>query len=59
MIIAVRDDKFGIIDVKGKTIIPFEYEEIKRNYSWKLGRLFEVTKDGDNYYYIDINNNAY
>lgn len=59
MIIAVRNDKFGIIDVNGKTIIPFEYEDIKRNYSWKMGRLFEVTTDGENYFYIDSNNNVY
>lgn len=59
MIIAVRNNRFGIIDVSGKVIIPFEYEEIKRNYSWKLGRLFEVTKDGKNYFYIDIDNKAY
>lgn len=59
MIVAVRNDKFGIIDVNMNIIIPFEYEDIKRNYSWKLGRLFEVTKDGDNYYYIDVDNRAY
>ncbi|QOW11304.1 WG repeat-containing protein [Kaistella flava (ex Peng et al. 2021)] len=59
MIIAVRNDKFGIIDVNSNIIIPFEYEDIKRNYSWKLGRLFEVTKDGKNYYYIDIDNKEY
>lgn len=59
MIIAVKNDKFGIIDVNHKIIIPFEYEEIKRNYSWKLGRLFEVTKDGENYFFIDIDNKAY
>lgn len=59
MIIANRNGNFGIIDVTGKTIIPFEYSDIKRNYSWKLARLFEVTKDGNNYYYIDINNQSY
>lgn len=59
MIIANRNGNFGIIDVTGKTIIPFEYTDIKRNYSWKLARLFEVTKDGTNYYYIDINNHSY
>lgn len=59
MIIAVKNNKFGIIDVNSKIIIPFEYEDIKRNYSWKLARLFEVTKDGENYYYIDIANQAY
>ncbi|MDQ0476652.1 WG repeat-containing protein [Chryseobacterium sp. MDT2-18] len=59
MIIAVKNDQFGIIDVTGKVIIPFEYEDIKRNYSWKIGRLFEVTKDGENYFFIDIANKAY
>jgi hypothetical protein len=59
MIIAVKNNRFGIIDVSGKTIIPFEYEEIKRNFSWKLGRLFEVTKDGKNYFFIDQDNKAY
>lgn len=59
MIVAVRNNKFGVINVKGQVIVPFEYEDIKRNYSWKIGRLFEVSKDGNNYYYIDENNNAY
>lgn len=59
MIIANRDGNFGIIDVTGKTVVPFEYSDIKRNYSWKIARLFEVTKDGTNYYYIDINNQPY
>lgn len=59
MIIANRKGNFGIIDVTGKTVIPFEYDDIKRNYSWKIARLFEVTKDGINYYYIDINNQSY
>lgn len=59
MIIAVRNDQFGIIDTTGKTIIPFEYADIKRNFSWKLGRLFEVTKDGANYFFIDSDNKAY
>lgn len=59
MIIASKDNKFGIIDVNGKVIIPFEYRDIKRNYSWKLGKMFEVTKDDKNYYYIDIANKSY
>lgn len=59
LIIAAKNNKFGIINVFGQTIIPFEYEDIKRNYSWKLARLFEVTKDGENYYYIDINQKSY
>ena len=59
MIIASYQNKFGVIDVHNKVIIPFEYSDIKRNFSWKLARLFEVTKDGKNYYYIDINNKGY
>ena len=59
MIIASHQNKFGVIDVHNKVIIPFEDSDIKRNFSWKLSRLFEVTKDGKNYYYIDINNKGY
>lgn len=59
MIIANKNNKFGVIDVNNKIIIPFEYSDIKRNFSWKLARLFEVTKDGENYFYIDINNKGY
>ncbi|MCS3532341.1 WG repeat-containing protein [Chryseobacterium sp. JUb7] len=59
MIIALHNDKFGIIDVNNKIIVPFEYEDIKRNFSWKLGKMFEVSKDGTNYYYIDSRNKAY
>ncbi len=59
MIVASNNDKFGVIDVNNKIIIPFEYSNIKRNFSWKLGKMFEVTKDGKNYYYIDANNKTY
>lgn len=59
MIIASHNDKFGVIDVNNKVIIPFEYDDIKRNFSWKLGKMFEVSKDGKNYYYIDAKNKAY
>lgn len=59
MIIASRNNRFGVIDISQKVIIPFEYSDIKRNYSWKLARLFEVTKDGKNYYYVDSENKAY
>lgn len=59
MIIAANNDKFGIIDTKNQIVIPFEYRDIKRNYSWKLGNMFEVTKDDVNYYYIDIHNKSY
>ncbi len=59
MIVASNNDKFGVIDVNNKIIIPFEYSNIKRNFSWKLGKMFEVTKDGKNYYYIDADNKTY
>ncbi len=59
MIIAAKDDKFGVIDVHNNIIVPFEYADIKRNYSWKLAHLFEVTKDGNNYFYVDDKNNKY
>lgn len=59
MIIASRNDSFGVIDVNGNTVIPFEYADIKRNFSWKLGRMFEVSKDGKNYFYIDRRNKTY
>ena len=59
MIVACKNDKFGILDVNGNIIIPFEYNDIKRNYSWKLGKMFEVTKDDIDFYYIDIYNNSY
>jgi len=59
MIIASYKNKFGVIDIHNKVIVPFEYSDIKRNFSWKLARLFEVTKDGKNYYYVDTGNKAY
>lgn len=59
MMIATRNDKFGIVDLNNNIIIPFEYADIKRNFSWKLARMFEVTKDGQNYYLIDAQNKSY
>lgn len=59
MIIAIKDDKFGVIDIHQNIIIPFIYHDIKRNFSWKLARLFEVTSDGKNYFYVDDKNKAY
>jgi len=59
MIVASHNDRFGVIDVNNKVIVPFEYSNIKRNFSWKLGKMFEVTKDGKNYYYIDAKNKTY
>lgn len=59
MIIASKNDRFGVIDVNNNIIIPFEYDDIKRNFSWMLGNMFEVSKDGKTYYYIDSHNKAY
>jgi hypothetical protein len=59
MIIASRNNAFGVVDINNNVIIPFEYADIKRNFSWKLGRMFEVSKDGKNYFYIDKRNKAY
>ncbi len=59
MIIAVLDNKFGVINIEGKVVIPFIYADIKRNFSWKLARLFEVTMDGKEYFFIDDKNMAY
>lgn len=59
MIIASKNNAFGVVDINGNVIIPFEYADIKRNFSWKLGRMFEVSKDGKNYFYIDQRNKAY
>ena len=59
MIIAIKDGKFGVIDIHQNIIIPFIYHDIKRNYSWKLARLFEVTTDGQNYFYVDDKNKRY
>jgi len=59
MFVASKNNRFGIIDIHNRAVVPFEYSDIKRNFSWKLARLFEVTKDGINYYYIDANNKGY
>ena len=59
MIIASKNNTFGVVDANNNIIIPFEYADIKRNFSWKLGRMFEVSKDGKNYFYIDQRNKAY
>lgn len=59
MIIAVSNDKFGVINKENKIIIPFMYSDIKKNFSWKLGGVFEVSKDGNNYYYVDVRNKSY
>ncbi|GAA5099425.1 hypothetical protein GCM10023210_36820 [Chryseobacterium ginsengisoli] len=59
MIIASKNNVFGIIDVNNNVIVPFEYADIKRNFSWKMGKMFDVSKDGKNYYYIDSKNKTY
>ena len=59
MIIAVRENKFGIINKKNQIVIPFEYEDIKTNLSWKTASLFQVSKNGRDYFYVDKNNQAY
>jgi hypothetical protein len=59
MIIASHNNRFGVIDINNNVVVPFVYSDIKRNYSWKLARLFEVTKDGRNYYFVDAQNKGY
>lgn len=59
MIVAVYNNKFGVITKTGKVVIPFIYADIKMNYSWKLGKMFEVSVDGKEYFYVDENNVAY
>lgn len=59
LLIVANQNRFGVVDKNNKVVIPFEYSDIKRNFSWKLARMFEVTKDGKTYYFIDVNNKAY
>lgn len=59
MIIAVRNNKFGIVDKHNKIILPFVYSDIKMNLSWITAHLFEVSYDGKNYFYVDEKNKAY
>lgn len=59
MIVAVLDNKFGVIDKQNQIVIPFVYEDIKTNLSWKTANLFEVSKDGNQYFFINRNNYAY
>ncbi len=59
MIIAEKNGKYGIIDKNNNVIIPFEYLNIKKNFSWRIAHLFEVTQDGENYFFIDDQNNSY
>ena len=59
MIVAAHDNRFGVINIQGEIVIPFVYADIKRNFSWKLARLFEVSEDGKNYYFIDRYGNRF
>ncbi|SFI42885.1 WG repeat-containing protein [Halpernia frigidisoli] len=59
MIVAVYNNKFGVIDKNAKVIIPFIYADIKLNFSWLLGKMFEVSVDNKEYFYVDENNVAY
>ena len=59
IIVAVMDDKFGVINKDNEVVIPFVYEAIKPNLSWKTVRLFEVSANGNDYFYIDVKNHAY
>lgn len=59
MIIVAKDNSFGIVNIKNQVVIPLQYKDIKRNYSWKLGHMFEVTDGDANYFYVDVHNKAY
>lgn len=59
MIVAVHNDMFGVVDKKNKIVIPFIYNDIKANHSWKTAHLFEVSKDGKEYFFVDEKNKAY
>lgn len=59
MIVAVSNNKFGVVNKENKIVIPFIYNDIKTNLSWKTAHLFEVSRDGKAYFYIDKNNKAY
>ena len=59
MIVAVKNDMFGVVDKKNKIVVPFIYNDIKTNLSWKTAHLFEVSKDGKEYFFVDEKNKAY
>jgi hypothetical protein len=59
MIVATKNDMFGVIDIHNNIVIPFIYADIKRNFSWKLGKMFDVSLDGKNYFYVDSKNKTY
>ena len=52
-----ENDRMGVINTKGETVIPFEYNVISK---FKNGVAFALLgDDGDDFLYIDINNNKY
>lgn len=59
MIIAIKNDKFGVVDKNNRVVIGFEYEDIKKNLSWKEAHLFEVSQDGKKYFFMDKASNKY
>lgn len=59
MIVAVYNDRFGVVDKMNRIVIPFIYSDIKTNLSWKTAHLFEVSKDGKEYFFVDEKNKAY
>ncbi|NAW51986.1 WG repeat-containing protein [Elizabethkingia argentiflava] len=59
MIIAIRNNKYGVIDKHNNIVIDFKYEDIKKNLSWKEAHLFEVSKDGRRYFFMDKRSNIY
>lgn len=59
MIVAINNDRFGIIDKNNNTILPFIYQDIKKNKSWRDANLFSVSMDGKHYYFVDKNGTDY
>ncbi len=59
MMVAVMNNKFGVVDKQNRIIIPFIYADIKTNLSWKTAHLFEVSSDGKHYFFVDRNNKSY
>ena len=57
--VATVNDSFGVIDKDNKVVIPFQYADIKRNFAYKMGKMFEVSKDGKNYFFVDENNTIF
>ncbi len=59
MIIAVKNGKYGVIDIHNTIIIPFEYAHIKKNFSWRIANLFEVSLDNLHYFFVDTEDKSY